>query len=192
MNKPRIHVSDCTLAEIHLIVNLLCCMEYNPLYFIYNFLYFDCLCAFTLDLYHPSYPLCPWPNPTTCALRSGPTVLALGFRPCPSQRCLARRSCRWEERERRHYRYELWNGKKLFIVQCRWKWAVRKCTRTRGRCGWLEDLYIEGEGRIRRERACFGSQHLTWITATVTWKDLLCLSVCLPGLIVRYCSFDKG
>lgn len=43
---------------------------------------------------------------------------------------------------------------------------------------------MEGEGRIRGERACFRSQHLTYTSATVTWKDLICL------LLSSYLSFS--
>lgn len=75
-NKPR--MSSCT--RVHISTSLFtCCAVWgcNPLSSTYNIIFFysDCLSAFMLALYYPLCTLYPWPNSSTCALRSRPTVL---------------------------------------------------------------------------------------------------------------------
>lgn len=136
------------------------------------FFHFDCLCDL-LWLFIISCTLFT-PGHIPPPMHSGPVALCMQCVDAlvPPSAAWPNAYCRWEARERRFYRYELWNGKKLCLQRSSDESELWGDAR-----GW------GGRGGGRRWCICGlfwqpTPHHLTYSTATVTWKDLF--SLCLP------------
>ncbi len=171
----------CSLKSTSL---LTCCALWSIILYTQSIIlfYFDCLCAFTLALYHPSYTLYPKPHHLCAQVRS--------HCPCGSVAALVPPSAAWPDAvaDGRQERGDI-TGMSFEMVRSSVYRAAPDESEPRGDAQGRGGG-VGGSGRYVRkgkggyEGACFGSQHLTYSTATVTWKDLL--FICLPSFYLSF------